>query len=137
MPSATPRISVRTDLLDLQITLQGGTVVSALLLDYPADAAQPEIKVNLLEPQGEHLFIAQSGLLSHQSACLAQSPDSSVLPPAAVREAPPLYPRGPWLRIELCCLVPSWLTTTPSVSPAGTLRFRFRLYAAPSLCGSA
>ena len=68
MPSATPRISVRTDLLDLQITLQGGTVVSALLLDYPADAAHPEVKVNLLEPQGDHLFIAQSGLLSHQSA---------------------------------------------------------------------
>jgi hypothetical protein len=49
----------------------------------------------------------------------------------------PLYPRGPWLRIELCCLVPSRLTTTPSASPAGTLRLRFTLYAAPSLCGSA
>ncbi|MSQ97967.1 MAG: hypothetical protein EXR85_01510, partial [Xanthomonadales bacterium] len=67
-PTASPTVAVTTDLLDLRITLQGGTVVSAQLLDYPADAAAPEIKVNLLEPQGEHLFIAQSGLLSHQSA---------------------------------------------------------------------
>ena len=67
-PAASQSISVRTDVLDLQITLQGGTVVSALLLDYPADAADPAIKVDLLESQGEHLFIAQSGLLSRQSA---------------------------------------------------------------------
>jgi hypothetical protein len=33
-----------------------------------------------------------------------------------------LNPRGPWLRFEFCCLDPSSLTTTPSVSPAGTLR---------------
>ena len=44
-------------------------------------------------------------------------------PPAAVREAPPLCPRGPWLRSELCCLGPSPLTTTPSASLAGTRRF--------------
>ena len=43
-------------------------------------------------------------------------------PRAAVREAPPLYPRGPWLRSEFCCLGPSLLTTTPSASLAGTLR---------------
>ncbi len=35
----------------------------------------------------------------------------------------PLYPRGPWLRSELCCLGPSQLTTTPSASLAGTSRF--------------
>jgi hypothetical protein len=34
----------------------------------------------------------------------------------------PLYPRGPWLRSELCCLGPSSLTTTPSASLAGTSR---------------
>jgi hypothetical protein len=45
-----------------------------------------------------------------------------VLPPAAVREAPPLYPRGPWLRFGLCCPAPSSLTTTPSASLAGTRR---------------
>jgi hypothetical protein len=35
----------------------------------------------------------------------------------------PLYPRGPWLRDELCCLSPSSLTTAPCVSPSGTSRF--------------
>ena len=35
----------------------------------------------------------------------------------------PRYPRGPWLRRELCCLTPSSLTPTPSASPAGTRRF--------------
>ena len=56
----------------------------------------------------------------------------------AVREVCPLYPRGPWLRPELCCLQPSSRTTTPSASLAGTRRLRLvRLYAAPSLCGHA
>src|SRR5262245_8412306 len=32
----------------------------------------------------------------------------------------PLYPRGPWLRHEFCCLAPSSLTPTPSASPTGT-----------------
>jgi hypothetical protein len=49
----------------------------------------------------------------------------------------PLYPRGPWLQSELCCLDPASLTVTPSASPAGTLRFRITLYSTPSLCGSA
>jgi hypothetical protein len=44
-------------------------------------------------------------------------------PPAAVREAQPLCPRGPWLRFGLCCPDPSSLTTTPSASLVGTQRF--------------
>jgi len=36
----------------------------------------------------------------------------------------PLYPRGPWLRAELCCPGPSSRTTTPSAGLAGTPRFR-------------
>ena len=36
----------------------------------------------------------------------------------------PLYPRGPWLRAEFCCLGPSSRTTTPSAGLVGTLRFR-------------
>ena len=42
--------------------------------------------------------------------------------PLSERPRLPLYPRGPWLRSELCCLGPSSLTTTPSASPTGTLR---------------
>ena len=37
-----------------------------------------------------------------------------------MREASPLYPRGPWLRREFCCLAPSLLTPTPSASPVST-----------------
>jgi hypothetical protein len=58
--------------------------------------------------------------------CRAQSPDGPTPQRAAVRGALPLCPRGPWLRTEFCCLSPSSLTTTPSVSPAGTRRFHGR-----------
>ena len=60
---------------------------------------------------------------SHASAMeerQALSPALSRFPRAAVQEASPLYPRGPWLRPELCCLGPSSLTTAPSASPAST-----------------
>ena len=50
----------------------------------------------------------------------------------------PLYPRGPWLRSEVCCLTPSWLTTTPSVSLASTRRFRGRaVYTSRLRCAGA
>ena len=52
----------------------------------------------------------------------ARCPDPAVFPRAAVREAQPPYPRGPWLRSELCCLGPSSRSTTPSASLAGTRR---------------
>ena len=39
--------------------------------------------------------------------------------------------------VRVYCLDPSTPNTTPCASPAGTLRLRFRLYATPSLCGSA
>ena len=35
----------------------------------------------------------------------------------------PLYPRGPWLRAECCCLGPSSRTPTPSAGLAGTQGF--------------
>jgi hypothetical protein len=57
--------------------------------------------------------------ISRRALC----PGRSAPPHAAVREASPRYPRGPWLRSELCCLDPSSRTTTPSVSLAGTRRF--------------
>jgi YidC/Oxa1 family membrane protein insertase len=68
MQAESPSITVTTDVLELKIDLLGGTLTSALLLDYPIDVDEPQEKVNLLQPYGEHLFIAQSGLLSHQPA---------------------------------------------------------------------
>ncbi len=61
-------VSVMTDVLDVEIDLTGGTVVSARLLDYPVVLEEPDTKVNLFARQGDHMFIAQSGLLSQQSA---------------------------------------------------------------------
>ncbi len=62
------KIHITTDVLEVEISLLGGTVVSAKLLNYPVVLEHPEDKVSLLEEQGEQFFIAQSGLLSHQPA---------------------------------------------------------------------
>jgi YidC/Oxa1 family membrane protein insertase len=48
--------------------LQGGTVVLSRLLNYPVEAEVQEIKVELLNPSGPEMFIAQSGLLSRSPA---------------------------------------------------------------------
>jgi len=61
-------ITVRTDVLEIEIDLQGGTLVSAILLDYPVKQKEPDNLIHLMQPRGEQMFIAQSGLLSHQEA---------------------------------------------------------------------
>jgi len=61
-------VRVRTDVLEVEIDLTGGTVVSTRLLNYPIDLENPAEKVQLLRRDGPSPFIAQSGLLSSQSA---------------------------------------------------------------------
>jgi YidC/Oxa1 family membrane protein insertase len=68
MSAERPMVSVVTDVFDLEIDPVGGTLVSARLLNYPIVQEEPETKVNLLAASGDNMFIAQSGLLSHQSA---------------------------------------------------------------------
>ena len=68
LSAAGERITVRTDVLEVQIDLTGGTLVSATLLDYPVEQKTPDKKVHLLQPSGHGMFIAQSGLLSRQDA---------------------------------------------------------------------
>ncbi len=70
-------ITVTTDVLEIEIDLLGGTVVSARLLNYPVVHEDPDIKVNMFQRQGDHMFIAQSGLLSQQSAPNHTSPFQS------------------------------------------------------------
>jgi YidC/Oxa1 family membrane protein insertase len=65
---STDLITVKTDVLELQIDLKGGTVVSSVLLDYPVTQKEPERQVNLLSGSSADLFVAQSGLLSNQDA---------------------------------------------------------------------
>jgi YidC/Oxa1 family membrane protein insertase len=67
-------VTVRTDVLEVEIDLQGGTLVSATLLNYPIKQKEPDNLVHLLQPRGEQMFIAQSGLLSHQEAPNHTSP---------------------------------------------------------------
>ena len=61
-------ITVTTDVLEVEIDLLGGTVVTARLLNYPVDLEVAEIKVDLLTRSGPEMFIAQSGLLSNTTA---------------------------------------------------------------------
>lgn len=65
---ATPAVRVVTDVLQVEIDLTGGTLVSARLLNYPIDLDNPAEKVQLLRNEGLNPFIAQSGLLSAQAA---------------------------------------------------------------------
>jgi YidC/Oxa1 family membrane protein insertase len=61
-------IEVRTDVLEVLIDPVGGTVAGASLLRYPIEQKRPDLPVKLLEPAGDGLFIAQSGLLSQAAA---------------------------------------------------------------------
>ena len=61
-------LTVTTDVLEVEIDLVGGTMVSSKLLDYPVELEVSEIKVNLLNSAGPEMFIAQSGLLSREAA---------------------------------------------------------------------
>jgi len=61
-------IKVRTDVLEVRIDPVGGTVVSALLLQYPVEQQRLDHPVELLIPTGDEMFIAQSGLLSQGEA---------------------------------------------------------------------
>ncbi len=64
------RVRVLTDVLDLELSTAGGELRSALLLEYPVELDQPDVKVQLLNPDPRQYFVAQTGLVSnsHQSA---------------------------------------------------------------------
>ncbi|MDU0353353.1 membrane protein insertase YidC [Paraglaciecola aquimarina] len=55
-------ITVKTDTLDLSIDTVGGDVISANLVKFPVVQNSPE-SYSLLRPNGQELFIAQSGLI--------------------------------------------------------------------------
>ena len=61
-------IKVRTDVLELEIDPVGGSVVNSRLLNYPVDLDRPDVKVALLNQGPGRYHVAQSGLLSQQSA---------------------------------------------------------------------
>ena len=59
-------IKVKTDLLDVDISTLGGTVVRTQLLDYQISPKTPDQKFTLLSSEPENLFIAQSGLIGSE-----------------------------------------------------------------------
>jgi YidC/Oxa1 family membrane protein insertase len=61
---AAAYIQVTTDTLDLHISTAGGTLTSAVLINYPVAKDRPDEKVNLLSAEQDTLAVIQSGLLS-------------------------------------------------------------------------
>ncbi len=63
-PATGELIRVRTDVLDLRISSQGGDLVRADLLEYPVDKDRPEPVVRLLDDSGPERWVFQTGVLS-------------------------------------------------------------------------
>ena len=61
---ATELIRVRTDVLDVHITSQGGDLVRADLLEYSVRKDMPEPVVRLLDDSGPERWVFESGLRS-------------------------------------------------------------------------
>jgi len=62
------RIEVLTDVLDIVISTQGGTLESAAILHYPVAKDRPEEVVNLLSTDPMRLALLQTGLISSNGA---------------------------------------------------------------------
>ncbi|HLB55921.1 MAG TPA: membrane protein insertase YidC [Coxiellaceae bacterium] len=55
-------ITVKTDVIDADINLQGGNIVDAKLLQYPVSLKEKNTSVQILNPNNDALYVAQSGL---------------------------------------------------------------------------
>ena len=60
--TAAPRVRVVTDVLDLDISLQGGDLVRADLLKYPRDKQEGSPPVRLFDTEEPHFYVMRSGL---------------------------------------------------------------------------
>ena len=98
-------VTVRTDVLEVGIDPVGGTVVATSLLDYPVEQKVPDEVVSLLEPAGDRMFIAQSGLLSqgeapnHTSSYQPERDDYRLEADAAELRVPMVWESGDGLRV--------------------------------------
>jgi len=87
-------IEVRTDVLAVTISRQGGTLIGATLLNYPVAKDRPDELVNLLSTDPDTLALLQSGLLTrggsdaNHLAVFASSRDSVDLGGADEIEVP-------------------------------------------------
>ena len=60
--SAAGTVTVLTDVLQLEISLQGGTIERAIVRNYPVAKDRPDTLVQLLQPDGNRYAVMQSGL---------------------------------------------------------------------------
>jgi len=70
-------ISVTTDTLKIEIDAKGGDVISANLAKFPVVQGSND-SYSLLRPNGEHLFVAQSGLVSRDGIDSKSRPNYTV-----------------------------------------------------------
>jgi YidC/Oxa1 family membrane protein insertase len=62
-PTSAPRVHVRTDVLDVQLSTVGGELQRAALLVYPVEKDKPDVPVTLFNVESpETMFVFQSGL---------------------------------------------------------------------------
>ena len=69
--SAAPTVTVRTDVLDIEISTQGGTLQSATLRKYPVAKDRPDELVRLLDTQGRTFSSIESGVRAADGAAEA------------------------------------------------------------------
>jgi len=71
-PATGDIVTVRTDVLDLEISTRGATISRAVLRRYPVAKDRPDILVELLSPEPADLGLVQTGL---RSAAGGQEPN--------------------------------------------------------------
>jgi YidC/Oxa1 family membrane protein insertase len=89
-------VHVETDLLKVDISTKGGTVIRAFLRKYPVSLEEPDKKVELLFSDYPNLFLAQSGLIgskkenlpTHDGIYQAQKDNYELAPGSDVVDVP-------------------------------------------------
>jgi len=78
--ATAPTIRVSTDVLDIEISTQGGTVQRAVLLKYPVAKDQPNTLVELLSTRADGFGLIESGIRATAGGAEATHLDTFVSP---------------------------------------------------------
>ena len=62
---STPIVSVKTDVMDIEISTLGATITKVLLNDYPVSVEEPDTPFMLMSNTPARFLVGQSGLLSN------------------------------------------------------------------------
>jgi YidC/Oxa1 family membrane protein insertase len=62
------KVTVITDVLELEISLRGGTIARAIVRRYPVAKDRPDVPVQLLQPDGSRYAVIQTGLRAGDGA---------------------------------------------------------------------